>query len=59
MIWTYGFAKKKKKKKKCNRFLLFLKVFSWETDLWVTLGDFVVKTQNWEGKSVFNWKSIK
>ena len=26
-----------------NRFLLFLKAFSWETDLWVTLGDFTVK----------------
>ena len=23
------------------------------------LGDFVVKTQNSEGKSVLNWKSIK
>ena len=33
--------------------------FSWETDLWVTLDDFTVKTQIWEGKSVFNWKSIK
>ena len=37
----------------------FLKAFSWETDLWVTLGDFTVKTQTWEGKYVFNWKSIK
>ena len=34
--------------------LLFLKAFSWETDLWVTLGDFALKTQNWEGKSVIN-----
>ena len=25
----------------------------------VILGDFTVKTQNCEGKSVFNWKSIK
>ena len=39
-------------------FLLFLKAFSWETDLLVTLGDFTVKMQNWEGESVFNWKSI-
>ena len=28
---------------KCDGFLLFLKAFSWETDLWVTLGDFTVK----------------
>ena len=32
-----------RKKKKTDRFLLFLKAFSWETDLWVTLGDFTVK----------------
>ena len=30
-------------KKKGDEFLLFLKAFSWETDLWVTLGDFGVK----------------
>ena len=36
-------------KKKSDGFLLILKAFSWETDLWVTLGDFTVKTQNWEG----------
>ena len=47
-------------RKKGDRFLLFLKAFFWETDLWVTLGDFTVKKQKyWEGKSVFNWKSIK
>ena len=23
------------------------------------LGEFKVKTQNWEGKSVFHWKSIE
>ena len=28
---------------KADGFLLFLKAFSWETDLWVTLGDFMVK----------------
>ena len=33
--------------------LFYLKVF-WETDLWVTLGDF---TQNWERKSLFNLKN--
>ena len=31
------------KKKKGDRLLLFLKAFAWETDLWVTLGDFTVK----------------
>ena len=46
-------------KKKGDRLLFFLKAFSWETDLWVTLGDFTGKTQNWERKSVFNWKSTK
>ena len=46
-------------RKKCRRVLLFSKTFSWEIDFWVTLDDFTVKTQNWEGKSVFNWKSIK
>ena len=29
--------------RKVDGFLLFLKAFSWETDLWVTLGDFRVK----------------
>ena len=43
---------KKKKKKKADRFLLFLKALSSLTDLLVTLGDFTVKTQNLEGKSV-------
>ena len=38
-----------------RRVLLFLKAFSWETDLWVTLGDFTVKKmQNLEEKFVFN-----
>ena len=47
-------------RKKSDGFLLFLKTFSWETNLWVTLGDFKVKQRkNWEGISVFNWKSIK
>ena len=30
-------------KKKGDGFALFLKAFSWEIDLWVTLGDFTVK----------------
>ena len=29
--------------KKGDKFLLFLKAFSWETDLWVTVGDFTAK----------------
>ena len=29
--------------KKADGFLLFLKAFSWETDLLVTLGDFTLK----------------
>ena len=38
----------------------WLNNISWETDLWVTLGDFTLKTeQNWEGKYVFNWKLIR
>ena len=38
---------------KGDRFLLlFLKAFSWETDLWIPVGDFAIKTQNLEGKSV-------
>ena len=40
-------------------FLLLLKAYSWETDLLLTLGDFTVKTQNWEVKSVFNCKWIR
>ena len=37
-IWTYSFLRKQG-----DKFLLFLKVFSWETDLWVMLGEFTVK----------------
>ena len=29
-------------------FLFFLKAFSWETDLWVSLGDFTVKNTKLE-----------
>ena len=42
----------RKKKKKGDWFLLFLKAFSRETDLWVTLGDLAVKKQNFEGEYV-------
>ena len=33
----------KQKKKKAEGFLLLLKAFSWETDFWVTVGNFTVK----------------
>ena len=36
------------RKKKGDGFLLFLKAFSWETDITVTLGDFVVKNAKLE-----------
>ena len=36
-----------------------LKVFSWDTDLWISVGDFTVKTHNWAGKSVFNKKLVE
>ena len=39
-------------------FSFSFKAFSRETDLWVTLGDFMIKDANLEGKSVFHWKSI-
>ena len=39
MIWAYSFVKKKKKSR------LFLKAFSWETNLLVTLGDFTVEKE--------------
>ena len=32
----------------------YFKVFSQETDQGVSLGDFTLQKQNWEGKSVFN-----
>ena len=31
------------REKQGDGFLLFLKTFSWDTNLWVTLGDFTVK----------------
>ena len=45
IIWAYSFAEK------TDEFLLFLKAFSWETDLCVTLGDFTVKKTRkiWKG----------
>ena len=38
--------------RKRRRVLLFLKAFSWETDLWVTPGDFTVKKPAKLGKEV-------
>ena len=38
--------------RKGDRCLLFLKAFSWETNLWVTLADFAFKMPNLEEKSV-------
>ena len=34
-------------------FLLFLKAFSWETNLWVKLGDFIVKKRKIWKKNVY------
>ena len=54
IIWAYSFWRKG------NEFLLFLKVISWDTDLWVMIGVFVEKKpQHLEEECVFNWKSIK
>ena len=39
-------------RKKGDGFLLFLKAFSWETDLSVTLGDFSVKDAQF-GKEIY------
>ena len=46
IIWAYNFAENG------DGFLLFLKAFSWETDLWVTLGDFKVKNTK-RGKEIY------
>ena len=40
-------------RKKRPRVLLFLEVFSWETDLWVTLGDFAVKKRKTEKGNLY------
>ena len=42
-IWAYSFGKKG------DGCLLLLKALSWETDLWVTLGDFTVKNAKLKG----------
>ena len=56
MNWAYSFVKKKKKKKKKSRrvFALFKNTFFINRSL-VTLGDFMVKTQNLEGKFEYHF----
>ena len=50
--------KRKEKKKKRPVFALF-KTFSWETDLWVTLGDFTVKNAKLPlGREICIWPFI-
>ena len=48
IILAFSFVKKRR------RVFALLKASSWESNLWVTLSDFALKTQNCEGKSVFN-----
>ena len=43
--------------KKGDGFLLFLKAFSWETDLWVTLSDFTLKNAKL-GREICIWLKI-
>ena len=47
-------------RRKGDGFLLFLKAFSWVTNLWVTLGDFKVKKSKIEKGNLYltaNWLS--
>ena len=44
---------------KGDGFLLFLKEFFWETDLWVTLGDCTVKNAKLGWEICIYWKSIE
>ena len=50
IIWAYSFVTKNKQTNKANGFLLFLKAFSWEADLWVRLGDFTLKKKHKQKK---------
>ena len=43
-------TKKQTNKQKTDGFLLFLEAFSWETNLWVTLGDFYGKNKKQKQK---------
>ena len=55
VLWKKN--KNKNKNKKGDGFLLFLKAFSWETNLWVTLGDFTVKNAKLGKEICISWKS--
>ena len=49
---------KKTKQNKNDGFLFFLKAFSWDIDLWVTLGDFTVKKREIGKRQLYlaeNW----
>ena len=52
MNWAYSFVKKKRKKKKRRVFALFKSTFFINRSFSNAIGDFTVKTQNLEGKSV-------
>ena len=40
-------------RKQGDGFLLFLKAFSWKTDLWITLGDFTVKQREIGNRNLY------
>ena len=46
--WAYSFEKKG------DGLLLFIKAFSWDTDLWVMLGDFKGEKSKLGKRNVFN-----
>ena len=52
LIWAYSFAKNRQWD------LLFLKAFSWDTYLWVTLSDFKVENPAKFGREICNFLSI-
>ena len=45
--------------RKADGIFALLKSIRWEINVWVTLGDYMIKTQNWENKSVLSRKSIR
>ena len=51
-MWWCLFVCLKKTNKQTNKKETKKKTISWETDLWVMLGDFEINMENWEGKSV-------
>ena len=46
-------------KRKTNEYLLFVKLFSWETDLSATPGDLTARIQNWKQKSALHGELIE